>query len=149
MVTMSRLKYTKKDIEKWLHQLCVPQKKMGGFAICPYLKSFLPHIHIAENRDPWRMARQFADIKGAFALEGLVVYGFRCGYDSMVKKIAQLNKEIELKDCHALMMHPAGNQSVLPIDYNLDIPIVIVQRLSTLQTARRKLKKTNYYKHYK
>jgi len=149
MVLMSKHKYTKTEIRAWLQRLCTPQKKLGGFAICPYLKSFLPHIHIAENRNPWRMARHFADIKNAFALEGLVVYGFHCSYDQMSRKIAQLNREIEFKDCTALMMHPEGSKSVLPLDYNLDIPVLIVQRLSTLQTARRKLKKTKYYKHYK
>ena len=63
--------------------------------------------------------------------------------------IDELNQELAIKDVVVLMMHPDGDESVLPVDYQFDLPLLIIQRLSTLEKARAELSKTNYYKHYK
>ena len=46
-------------------------------------------------------------------------------------------------------MHPDGDENVLPVDYQFELPLLIIQRLSTLKKARKQLEKTKYYKHYK
>jgi hypothetical protein len=88
-------------------------------------------------------------VKDIFRLEACVVYGFWMNYEKMEKMVSVLNKDLKSRDVCCFMMHPDGDESVLPVEYNLDVPILIIQRISTLKKAKQQLSKTNYYKHYK
>ena len=141
--------FTKKKLEKWLETLTVPRKELDGLPICPYLKNYSHRIHLAKNENPEKLARHFADVKDIFRFEACVVYGFWMSWDRMEKIVAQLNRDLKSKDVCCFMMHPDGDESVLPVEYPFDIPLLIVQKISTLEKAKKQLSKTKYYKHYK
>jgi len=140
---------TKRKLNQWLDRISKPNKKIDGLPICPYIANFRDNIHITVVKDPARLARHFADVKDIFRLEACVATGFWMSYNKLDKMVDELNQELAIKDVVVLMMHPDGDESVLPVDYQFDLPLLIIQRLSTLEKARAELSKTNYYKHYK
>ena len=142
-------KTTKRKFKEWLHKLCVPRKKLGGHPICPFLAQHMKDIHISVTSKPEKLAYHFADIKDIFHFQGVVILGFLMSYNKMEEMTNRINKKIKAKNCVALMMHPAGTESVLPVEYQFDLPILIVQKLDKLKEARKKLKSTDYYNHYK
>jgi hypothetical protein len=140
---------TKRKINQWLDRISTPNPKMEGLPICPYISKYRDSIHIAIVKDPERLARHFADVKDIFRLEACLAVGFYLTYEKMEQLVDTLNQELAIKDTVVLMMHPDGDEDVLPVDYQFDLPIMIIQRASTLQKAQEELSKTNYYKHYK
>jgi hypothetical protein len=140
---------TKTKIKNWLKSLTEPRKELDGLPICPFLAKYETSIHVAHNKEPEKLTRHFADVKDIFRLEACVVYGFWMSWDSMEQMVTRLNQDLANRDVCCFMMHPDGDESVLPIEYTLDIPILIVQKISTLEKAKQQLSKTNYYKHYK
>ena len=141
--------FTKSKLQNWIKSLTKPQKKLDGLPICPFLARYEKSIHLARNVNPEQLTRHFADVKDIFRLEACVVYGFWMNYEKMEKMVSVLNKDLKSRDVCCFMMHPDGDESVLPVEYNLDVPILIIQRISTLKKAKQQLSKTNYYKHYK
>jgi len=132
-----------------MKDLTRPRKELDGLPVCPFLARYEKSIHVAHNSDPEQLTRHFADVKDIFRLEACVVYGFWMSWDRMEKMVSQLNRDLKSRDVCCFMMHPDGDESVLPVEYNLDIPILIVQKISTLERAKQQLSETNYYKHYK
>jgi len=65
------------------------------------------------------------------------------------KMVSILNRDLKDKDVCCFMMHPDGDESVLPVEYPFAVPLLIIQKISTLQKAKQQLSTTNYYKHYK
>jgi hypothetical protein len=149
MAKIVSTKTTRKKVKDWLHKLCVPRKALGGNPICPFLAQHMQNIHIAVHPDPERLANNFADVKDIFKFEACVILGFDMSYEKMEKMTDRINKSIAPKNAVALMMHPDGTDSVLPVEYQFDLPVLIVQKLDRLKQARQQLKSTNYYKHYK
>ena len=141
--------FTKRKLEKWLLGLTKPRKQLDGLPVCPYLKHYRDRIHLARNKDPERLARHFAEVKDIFKFEACVVFGFWMSWNKMEKMVDTLNKDLKKKDVCCFMMHPDGDEDVLPVEYPFDIPVLIVQKISTLEKAKKQLSKTNYYKHYK
>lgn len=140
---------TKRKLNQWLDRISKPNKKLDNLPICPYISKFRDKIHIAITKDPARLARHFGDVKDIFRLEACLAVGFDMSYQKMEKLVDELNQELAIKNVAILMMHPDGDEDVLPVDYQFDLPILIIQRASTLEKARQELEKTNYYKHYK
>lgn len=140
---------TKTKINRWLDLISKPNPQLDNLPICPYLSRHRAHIHIAQTDDPAQLARNFADVKDIFKLEACVIHGFELSYEQMEHMVDQLNTELHSKDVIALMMHPEGDQDVLPIQYQFDLPLLIVQKKSSLECAQKQLRKSNYYKHYK
>lgn len=141
--------FTKKKLEKWITSLTQPRKELDGMPICPYISKYRERIHLARHDNPEKLARHFADVKDIFRFEACVVYGFWLSYNRMEKLITILNKDLKKKDVCCFMFHPDGDESVLPVEYPFDIPLLIIQKISTLEKAKKQLSKTNYYKHYK
>lgn len=141
--------FTKSKLQNWIKSLTKPQKKLDGLPICPFLARYEKSIHLARNVNPEQLTRHFADVKDIFRLEACVVYGFWMSWDCMEHMVAKLNHDLEPKDICCFMMHPDGDESVLPVEYPFDIPLLIIQKISTLKKAKEQLSKTNYYKHYK
>jgi len=140
---------TKNKLKAWLDKLSKPNKKMDNLPICPYIKKYRNSIHIAKTTKPEFLANNFAEMKDVLHFEAVIAFGFWMSYDKMDKMVTGLNKKLAHKDTICLMMHPDGDSSVLPVDYQFELPLLIIQKLSTLQKARKDLQKTNYYKHYK
>lgn len=149
MAKIVSTKTTKNKMKQWLQRLCVPRKALGGNSICPFLAQHLHDIHIAQTATPEKLAYNFADVKDIFRFEACVMFGFDMSYEKMEAMTDRINSKIEEKNCIALMMHPDGTESVLPIEYQFDLPVLIVQKLDRLKAARQQLKSTDYYKHYK
>jgi len=141
--------FTKTQLKKWLRDLTQPRAELDGLPICPFLARYENQVHLAQNKDPERLCRHFADVKDIFRLEACLVYGFSMTWNNMEKMVTRLNRDLKSRDVCCFMMHPDGDESVLPVEYNLPVPILIIQRISTLQAAKKQLSKTNYYKHYK
>ena len=141
--------FTKKKLEKWIDSLTTPRKELNGLPICPFLAKHRQAIHLACHKDPEKLARHFADVNNIFRLEACVVYGFWFSYKKMEQMVSVLNRDLKKKDVCCFMFHPDGDESVLPVEYPLDLPLLIVQKISTLERAKQQLSKTNYYKHYK
>ena len=141
---------TKRKLESWLDKLTKPNKKLDGMPICPYINKFRKQIYIARTKDPEQLANNFGDMKDIFKFEAVVGFGFWMSYNRMDGLITKLNKKLKKKDTICLMMHPNGKSDVLPVDYQFELPLIIIQRASTLKKAQEELKsKTKYYKHYK
>lgn len=140
---------TRHNLQKWIQLLMKPQRKLDGLSICPYLQKFRNQIMLVRNSDPEKLANNFADQKNIFQLEGMVVYGFAMKYEKLERLVAQLNKKLKAKDVCCFMFHPDGDEDVLPVEYPFNLPLLIVQKISTLEAAKKQLSKTNYYKHYK
>lgn len=126
-----------------------PRKELNNFAICPFLAKHEKSIHLAHNTEPEQLCRHFADVKDIFRLEACVVYGFWMSWEKMEKMVARLNRDLKQKDVCCFMMHPEGDESVLPVEYDCPVPLLIIQKISTLKHAKQQLSKTKYYKHYK
>ena len=140
---------TRHNLQKWIKLLMTPQRKLDGLPICPYLQKFRSQIMLVRNEDPEKIAKNFADQKNIFHLEGMVVYGFAMKYEKLDKLVDKLNKNLKAKDVCCFMFHPDGDEDVLPVEYPFNLPVLIVQKISTLTAAKKQLSKTNYYKHYK
>jgi hypothetical protein len=140
---------TKTKLKQWLKSLSRPRKELDGMPVCPFISKYESAIHIAHHKDPEHLCRHFADMKDIFRLEACLVYGFWMDWDTMESMVTRLNQDLKHRDVCCFMMHPDGDESVLPVEYTLDIPILIIQRISTLERAKQQLSETNYYKHYK
>lgn len=140
---------TRRKVNQWLDKISKPNKQLSDMPICPYISKYRDKIHIAVTNDPGKLARHFADVKDIFRFEACVALGFHMSYNRMEQLVDELNQELAIKDVAVLMMHPDGDESVLPVDYQFDLPLLIIQRASTLEKARQELDRTNYYKHYK
>ena len=141
---------TKAKIIKWFDTLTKPHKRLDGLPICPYLQKYKDNVMVIRNKDPEKLANNFALQKDIFKLQAMVVFGFWMSWDKMEKMVDRINKKLKKQDVCCFMMHPDGDEDVLPVHYDMDLPLLIVQRISTLKEAKKKLKaNTNYYKHYK
>lgn len=149
MAKTPNISFTKTQLKRWLKQLTKPRKQLDGLPICPFLARYENAIHLAMNREPEELCRHFADVKDIFRLEACVVYGFSMSWNQMEKMVARLNRDLKQKDVCCFMMHPDGDDDVLPVEYQPPIPLLIIQKVSTLERAKQQLSKTNYYKHYK
>ena len=78
------------------------------------------------------------------------MYGFNLTYDKQYEQIERWNKRYKKKDVFVLGMRPDSEEPPLPLDYNFTKPLIIIQKLSTLQKARHNLaKNTDYYTYQK
>ena len=150
MARTRNINCTKAKIIKWFDTLTKPQKKLDGLPICPFLAKYKDSVMVVRNTDPEKIANNFALQKDIFKLQAMVVFGFWMSWDKMERMVDSLNKKLKKKDVICFMMHPDGDEDTLPIQYDMDLPLLILQRISTLKQAKKKLREnTNYYKHYK
>jgi hypothetical protein len=72
-------------------------------------------------------------------------------YDKLEHLVNKKTRKFKKQDIEILFMHPETVEPPLPLNYTFKYaPLIIVQRKSTLQNARKTLKnKTNYYKYHK
>lgn len=136
-------------IYKWLfHKIAVNHKKIGNLPICPFLKKYKSQIHIVESYDPMETARVFCDLYDVLDLEAIIVYGDDYEYDDLVDLCDEITNNFKHKDLTVLCMHPDTDQPPLAIDYNFNMPLIILQRTTTLERSRLQLKNTDYYTYF-
>lgn len=128
-----------------------PRKKIGGFAICPFLKRYLKDIQIIITQDYDKTLDTTCQMLGPLGLEAVVISGYDIDYDELEHLVNRKSRKYKKRDIEILFMHPETVEPPLPLNYNFKYaPLVIVQKRSTLQNARKTLKnKTNYYKYHK
>lgn len=136
-------------IERWLNRISRAQKKLDGYAICPYLKKYRSRIITVVDNDIENCAKNYLNFRVPFQLEGLVVEMDHCDFDKLEVRVRKLNKQYKMQDLTVLMMHPDTEEPPLPLEYNYQRPLVIFQNTSTLERARKNLKTTKYYSYYK
>jgi hypothetical protein len=129
--------------------LTKPRKELGGMPICPFIHQHRHNISILQNKDPLKFAKHYKDLQHIFRYYAVVLFGFAYSYDRLDKITKQINRVFKDSDLIALMMHPDGEESVLPLEYNFHAPLLIIQQKKRLEDSRHKLKKTKYYKYYK
>jgi len=128
-----------------------PQKQIGGFAICPFLKRYLNNIQIVITQDYDSTLDICCQLLGPLGLEAVVISGYDMDYDTLESLVNRKSRKYKKRDIELLFMHPETVEPPLPLNYNFKYaPLIIVQKRSTLQNARKTLKnKTNYYKYHK
>ena len=138
-------------IEQWIKDVLIkPRSKLGGNAICPFLKQHLRQIQIVKTKDFSKAVAQSVDLMGPLGLEAVILYGKKWDYDKLMSRVEQWNSTYVARDIEILAMHPDTVDPPLPYEYNYpEWPLVIVQKRSTLHKARNELaKNTNYYNIY-
>ncbi len=139
-----------KKVWQYLDHISKPQKKLGGNAICPYITQYKDRIMVIHSTTPQQVVENFSHFKDIFHLEAVVVYGFNLTYDKQYEQIERWNKRYKKKDVFVLGMRPDSEEPPLPLNYNFTKPLIIIQKLSTLQKARHNLaKNTDYYTYQK
>jgi hypothetical protein len=128
-----------------------PRKKIGGFAICPFLKRYINDIEIVITDDYDKTIDTVCQMLGPLGLEAVVISGYDMEYDDLEKIANKKSRKYRKLDIEILYMHPETVDPPLPLNYNFKYaPLIIVQKNSTLQKARKTLEnKTNYYKYHK
>jgi len=144
------------DIVKWINEVIgKPRKKLKGQAICPFVKQYLRQIQVVKTKDYSRSVAQAVQLMRPLGLEAVVLYGKKMSYDRLSKYVTNWQNQFKHYDVEILWMHPDTEDPPLPLEYNYaHSPVIIIQRHSTLQKARIKLKNsTDYYtiygKHHK
>lgn len=139
-----------KKIQRWLKQtIAKPKPSLGGNSVCPYLNHYWHNTMIVESQDPRTVVEGFRHFKDIFKLEAVVVNGFDWDYDYMHDQINSWNRSYRKHDIICLGMHPDTEGEPLGFAYTYAYePLIIIQRISTLKSARKQLKTTDYYSYY-
>jgi hypothetical protein len=152
MVAMLSGEKLKTKIYQYLIKVIArPRKKIGGFAICPFLKRYINDIEIVITDDYDKTIDTVCQMLGPLGLEAVVISGYDMEYDDLEKIANKKSRKYRKLDIEILYMHPETVDPPLPLNYNFKYaPLIIVQKNSTLQKARKTLEnKTNYYKYHK
>lgn len=142
----------KNKVWKYLrNKIAKPQKRIGGMAICPFLKQYMDRIDVVETEHWERKISQVCQLLHPLGLEAVVICGPNEDYDELLSICDDYQSRYYHKDIEILLMHPETEDPPLPLEYNFsDSPLVIVQKASTLQYTRDILQKSGkYYKYYK
>lgn len=119
--------------------------------ICPFLKKYIDSIAIVETENYKASIDHLVQLMSPLKLEAVVLHGKTLSYVSMKNLVSKANAKYKKQDFEILMMHPDTEECPLPLEYTYEhSPLVILQRRSTLQNARKLLEsKTKYYDYYK
>lgn len=118
--------------------------------ICPFVKKYIDKIAIVETNNFKASVNHLTQLMGPLGLEAVVLYGKELSYVTMKNITILMNKQYGKQDFEILFMHPDTEEAPLPLEYNFRIPLLILQRKSTLKNARKLLEsKTKYYEYYK
>ena len=132
-----------------LTTLSTPRKEIGNYPICPFVKRYKDRILVVKSETPEVVVDSFATFKDVFALEAVVVYGFTSEFDTMTNICDHWDKKYRKKDVECLYMNPLAVDPPLPVDYQWrDCELLIIQRRSTLENARKSLEKGDYYTYF-
>jgi hypothetical protein len=132
-------------------ELIKPQPKLDGMPICPFLKQYLDSITVVKTNDWDIKISQVCELMDSIGYEAVVICGPWMDYDELMSIVVDYESRYYDRDVEILLMHPDTEDPPLPLEYNFkDSPLVIVQRASTLNDARKLLKKSGrYYNFYK
>lgn len=148
---MSALNITTQRIWQWINtEIQRPRKQIGNFPVCPFIKHYKKHIMVVKTSDPRRVIDNFVNFHKTFALEAVVCHGFDFSYEHLHSFVNKQNRRLRKKDVICLAMHPQTEGEPLGIAYTYTRePLIIIQKISTLEGARKSLQKTDYYTYFK
>ena len=148
---MSKLDVTSKRIWRWIvSTIAKPNPQIGNFPVCPFINRYKDHIMIVKTDDPRRVIDNFVTFHKTFALEAVVCHGFDFSYEHLHSFVNKQNRRLKKKDIICLGMHPDTEDEPLGFAYTYrNEPLIIIQKISTLEHARKSLENTDYYTHYK
>lgn len=131
--------------------LARPRQQLEGMPICPFIKTHRAKIDVVAT-EHWEIKiRQVCELIGNIRQEAVVICGSWIDYDEILSICDDYQSRYQDRDVEILLMHPDTEQSPLPLEYTFtECPLVIVQKQSTLENARKQLRKAGkYYKFYK
>lgn len=118
--------------------------------ICPFVNKYIDQIAIVETQNFKASVNHLTQLMVPLGLEAVVLHGKPLSYVTMKKMTIQLNNQYRKRGFEILFMHPDTEDAPLPLDYNFEIPLLILQKADTLKTGRKLLEsKTKYYEYYK
>jgi len=138
------------NIWHWiLETIARPRAELDGLPICPFVKQYLNNIQVIEHEDPKRVAEWFVKNRDLLSLEAVVVAVSVSDYDRFYKYVDWLDDIYQHHDVTVLGMHQDSVAEPLPIEYTYQHGnLIILQRTSTLEQARKRLESTSYYQHW-
>ena len=141
-------KYT--DINNYLKQLMKPKKELGGYPVCPYLKKYWDKVLVVYVNNNLKdnlikYLNSFKEDKEAI----VVVIELDISREKLEEVVTKFNSKYHKKDIEILYIYPHNKNSDVHKtkvgDTSFKLPLIVIQRKSTLLNARMTLKKTNYY----
>lgn len=93
-------------------------------------------------------AKIFVDVGRVVDVEAIVMYCGDMEFEELVDLKDTIQETFGHKDVTVLAMHPDTEEPPLPLEYNFDLPILILQRTSVLEQARKQLENTDYYNYF-
>lgn len=134
-------------IKNYIRSLSETNKQLGH-AICPFIKQYEDQIQTVQVKNLQHLKTHLHTVCGilnAVGMEAVVLHGFRCSYETLHKIAGDFQRRYGKLDITILAMHPDTEDSPLGIEYNYSQPLIIVQKTSTLESARTRLKGSKYY----
>ena len=141
-------KYT--NIKKYLEYLMLPNSKIGGHAICPFLKQYFDSIKYTTYTSKIDVYQSIPKIVADKLPAQVIVCNFNWDWYEMDTVLNVLHHLYKANDIEFLFMHPQSEDPALPIiNYAYYKPLIIVQVRSLLHQARKQLaQNTNYYDYF-
>jgi len=141
---MTKLDSNGTDIWTYIIGLTESKPELDGFAICPYLKRFISQIQVVKGFDHCDWACEQV-IQGCPAV---VLYEWN---DQCEHTANDLVKRYQHQDIEVLWMDPESTEPPLMIeDYTYrKHHLIIIQQRSLLESARKQLEKSTYYKFWR
>ncbi len=146
---MSKQKICKQNIIDWINEvIIVPRQELGGMPICPFVKEYENKIRIIETTTPLQVAKNFAFLKELFDYEAVILYGKKYSYEKLHSLCDTINEKHAKHNVICLAMHPDSDEFPLPLEYNFEYPLLILQNKENLTKAQNRLENTPYYNYY-
>lgn len=138
------------NIWHWiLETIARPREELDGLPICPFVKQYINNIQVIEHQDPKQVCEWFQRNRDLLSLEAVVMAVPDSDYDEFYQRIDRLNDVFNLHDTTVLGMHRDSVDEPLGIEYTYQHSnLIIIQRTSTLEQARKRLESTSYYQHW-
>jgi hypothetical protein len=132
-----------------LETIARPRTELDGLPICPFVKQYLNNIQVIAHEDPKRVAEWFVKNRDLLSLEAVVVAVSPSDYDRFYGYVDWLDSVYQHHDVTVLGMHQNSVSEPLPLRYTYQYSnLIILQRTSTLEQARKRLESTTYYQHW-
>jgi len=133
-------------IKDYIDYISLQRKELGGYAICPFAKSFLNKIKIIESTDFWKDAIRCMNNEKHPML--YLIYGDKDKYKKeWLEEFCNDHQElVKIKDLWLIWDHPDQINKINGIETNnKEYAILLMQKLSELNKYSDKLNNTDYY----
>lgn len=139
-----------KDLIEWLERISKPKDELGGFSVCPFAKKALEDKKVFWSYiGPEAESYILRYIEATPEFEVIAFFNLKCDltFDDLYRIVQSLQSK--RKDMIFLPDHPLNPGYIKSIETgNQRYPCILVQTRKSLEEARLKLKRTNYYDYW-